>query len=428
MRFRFAAALAALVLLVILIQALVMLTFLHTEEEAFIDQQLEQQIEHSMEVARRSPGAVFPNTPAMWMYRVARGESADKVPAMMAGLPIGTHEVYLGSKEYRVVVREDDVARYILAYDVEDHESRLGHLVLIVCLAGVALAFLTLFAGYFLADRLTRQMVRLAGRVERDAPGSFVEPGMDRELHAVAEALDHYRQRQLAMLTNERAFAANLSHELRTPLTGIRTDAELLAALPDLPDSVVRRGRRIVASVDRIDGLASSLLLLAREEKPKQIEEIALQAAIETVWKSLLAGTPKSLSLNLEIPPATTVLADPSLFELVIRNLLDNALRYSESGAISCRLEGSRLCVRDNGPGFGEGDLDMVFERFFVGPRGVHGIGLALVHHVCTVSGWQVAARNAEGGGGEVMIDFGTALAGSQFPHNSLTTSSRATE
>ena len=110
------------------------------------------------------------------------------------------------------------------------------------------------------------------------------------------------------------------------------------------------------------------------------------------------------------IPERTTVSTDPTLFDLVLRNLLDNALRHSNRGEIVCALEGSRLIVSDCGPGFVEAELPHVFDRFFHGPQGRHGLGLALVCHVCRASGWQVSAGNAAAGGGQVTIDLGDRL------------------
>lgn len=421
MRIRVAASLAALALLVLLVHSVVTVLLFDKKEEEFINHQLDAQIAYSMEIWRQSPNAALPNTPAMWLYRVGRGETAGAVPPLLAGLAVGNHEVYLGSKEYHVAVREDESARYILAYDVDDHESRLDSLMLTTLSASLLLGLLTLIAGFHLAGRLTRRLERLAVRVDQETPGSLVEPGMERELQAVAEALDHYRARQGAMLERERAFAANLSHELRTPLTGIRTDAELLAALPDLPETVARRGNRIVDSVDRINGLANSLLILAREAKPALLEEIQLPGAIQSVWAALMLAVPKAVGLRLEIPEGSTVSADPALLDLVLRNLLDNALRYSDTGEIVCRLAASKLVVRDTGPGFAEEDLARVFDRFFVGPRGANGLGLALVRHVCSASGWQVSAGNAAAGGGEITVDFGASLSRYAVPHNFLT-------
>ncbi len=411
MRLRIAAALAALVLLVILIQSLILVYQLDRKEEEFINTQLNDQIAYSMEVWSKSPDLAFPNTPAMWLYRIGQGQPPVNVPPFMAELKPGNHEVYLGSKEYHVAVREDGQARYILAYDVEDHEDRLDELIFVTVLAAVALALLTLLGGYLLAGRLTRRLETLADKVEQEIPGFLREPGMEREVAALAEALDHYRTRQGEMLERERAFAANLSHELRTPLTGIRTDAELLASLPDLPEAVGRRATRIVASVDRVNALASSLLLLAREARPGAATEILLRPAIVSIWESVQLATPKAVEFILEVPETAGIKGDPVFFDLVLRNVLDNALRYSDEGRIVCRLNGTRLSVTDSGPGFTAGELEQVFNRFFVGQRGANGLGLALVRHVCLASGWRVSARNAPAGGGELTIDFGRLLA-----------------
>ena len=128
---------------------------------------------------------------------------------------------------------------------------------------------------------------------------------------------DSARERQAVMLERERAFAANLSHELRTPLTGIRTDAEMLSALPDAPEAVVRRGNRIVCGVDRINGLATSLLMLAREARAGEAERIRLVPAIESVWASLMLAMPKTVGLRLDIPETSTIMADSSLLSLI---------------------------------------------------------------------------------------------------------------
>jgi signal transduction histidine kinase len=98
------------------------------------------------------------------------------------------------------------------------------------------------------------------------------------------------------------------------------------------------------------------------------------------------------------------------LLQEMINNLLDNALRHSNRGEIVCALEGSRLIVSDCGPGFAEAELPHVFDRFFSGPQGRHGLGLALVQHVCRASGWRVSAGNAPTGGGQVTIDLGDSL------------------
>jgi signal transduction histidine kinase len=136
---------------------------------------------------------------------------------------------------------------------------------------------------------------------------------------------------------------------------------------------------------------------------------IGLVSALESVWCDLQLANLKPVSLGLDISPDVHLQADPVLLDLVLRNVLENALRYSESGEIVCRMEGDSLVVRDTGPGFAEEDLSRVFDRHFIGQRGVHGIGLAIVQHICNASGWSVRAANAPGGG-EIRIDFGVAI------------------
>ena len=414
MRLRIAVTLAALSMLAIVAMALSLLSAMDESQEEFIDAELSTQIAYSMRVWRESPAAAFPNTPDMRLYRIAgngvpEGELAE-VPAHFATLPIGNHEVFVAGQEYHVAVREDDSGRYILAYDVESSEARERGLLASILSTALALGLLTLIAGYLLAGRLTRQLDQLAAAVSAESDTPLADTAMDRELLPVARALDASRLRQQAMLERERAFAANLSHEIRTPLTGIRTDAELLTTLPDLPDAASRRAQRIIASVDRIEALAASLLLLAREATPGAQQIVRLAPAIAEVWDALLAATPKALSLRLEMPDDAGLTADPALLGLVLRNLLDNALRHSESGEIFCRLSGTQLAIIDNGPGFAGAELDRVFERFFAGTQGVHGLGLALVRHVCAACGWTATAGNDAAGHGVVSIDFAASL------------------
>ena len=410
MRLRIAVSLALLALAVIIVQSLLLIWFLDHKEEEFIEHQLGQQIEHSMSVWRKSPDAAFPNTPSMWLYRIDKQNASGEVAPTFASLAVGEHEIFIGDTEYHVAVREDESARYILAYDVGDHESRLDSLVLITLLGSGLLGLFTLIAGYLLAGHLTRRLDRLAIQVANDGPGSFCAPKMESELLAVAQALDQSRDRQVAALERERLFGANLAHELRTPLTAIRTDAELLAALSGVPDGVARRGARIVTAVDRINALANSLLLLARDARPVSSEQIDLRMALLEVWSSLQLAAPNGSGLQLDIPENYMLQADPALLDLVLRNVLDNAQRYNDEGDIRCELNGSVLRISDNGQGFAEEDLARIFDRYYIGSRGVNGLGLALVQHICQACGWQVSAGNSAHGGGWVSIDFAASV------------------
>lgn len=412
MRLRIAVSVTALVLALIFAQAFALLAMYEEMEEDFILGILDEQLEYSIEVSRQSNQLVLPNTPTMKLYRLREGEPAPAgLSPAIAALPIGNHELFEVEREFHVAVREAEGARYILSYDESEHEARVRAVSTAVIVGAILLGVLVLFLVHALAGRLSRGLETLAARVGQGAGGAaYARAGMERELLAVARALDVAETRQAELLARERDFNANLSHELRTPLAGIRSDAEMLAARDDVPAAVGRRALRIVAAADRITGLAESLLLLAREARPQLIEEIRLGDAVHDAWAALAVQRSDVPALDADIPASAVIQADPALLALVLRNLLDNALRHGEGRAVSCRVEGARLLVCDRGPGFGDGDPGLAFDRFHrSGANAGHGLGLALVRHICQACGWGLHAANRDGGGACVGVDFGTA-------------------
>jgi len=158
--------------------------------------------------------------------------------------------------------------------------------------------------------------------------------------------------------------------------------------------------------------LAESLLLLAREAHPQLLETVSVADAIRSAWSGIQSQPTKSVKLELQIPESAVLQADPALLQLVLRNLLANALRHGEGMGVSCVLESSRLSVQDRGPGLPEGDPNQIFQRFHRrGSKPGHGLGLALVQHICSACGWTVEACNRPGGGASIEVDFGAALA-----------------
>ena len=409
LRWRIAASVSAVLLALILGQAAALLMLYEEMERDFIDAILDQQLAYSIEVSRHSPQLALPNTPTMTLYRQRPGEPLpDDLPATLAELGIGNHEIREGHHEYHVAVREAEGARYILRYDESEHEARVRAVRTAVVIGALVMGVLVLLLVGAIAGRLSRGLESLAARVS--AGGSdepLAQPGMERELLAVARALDEAAARQDELLVRERAFSANLSHELRTPLAGIRSDAEMIAAGEDLPEPVTRRATRIVSAADGITELAGSLLLLARDARPQLREAVNLADAARAAWAGLSRRQATAAGLELRIPDTAEVDADPALLRLVLRNLLENALKHGEGTEVTCALEGSRLQVLDRGPGLPQGDPGRIFDRYHqAGDKPGHGLGLALVKHICDASGWAVRARDRAGGGACFEVDF----------------------
>lgn len=410
MRMRIAASVTAVLLALILAQSFALVSLYESMEEEFIDGTLNDQLSYSIAHSRELGMLVTPQTPNMALFRLLPGAPLPEglAPAL-ADLPAGNHEHYENGREFHIAVRDADGARYVLRYDESEHAERVAFATTAVVFGGLLLTVLVFILVHVIAGRLTRGLETLAGRVAGERDGRpFADPGLDDELLAVARALDTAEARQAALLARERDFNANLSHELRTPLAGIRSDAEMLLADPALPDKARRRAGRIVATTDRMTSLTQSLLLLAREARPQAVERVNLSAAVRDVWPRLHPADAAPRLPAMHVSPDACIEADPALLQLVLRNLLENALRHGEGRAIEVRFEGGILSVCDRGPGFGDGDPMLCFERFRRSDsRPGHGLGLALVRHICQSCGWTASAANRRGGGARLTIDFG---------------------
>lgn len=210
-----------------------------------------------------------------------------------------------------------------------------------------------------------------------------------------------------------RDFVANVSHELKTPLTSVVGFAEALSEGGLDPGHARDFARRILVNATRMRHLVEDLLDLSLlesgswspEPQPVSVGAVALE-----VWETLsprVRGEEVTLDVSGTREPAY---ADPDAIRQVLRNLLDNAARYSDDDpniAVRIRSDGEfqRVEVTDRGPGIPSVHVERVFERFYrVDParsraRGGTGLGLAIVKHFVEAHGGQVGIDSALGSG-----------------------------
>lgn len=194
-----------------------------------------------------------------------------------------------------------------------------------------------------------------------------------------------------------RQFVANASHELKTPIASIQALAEALVdAVERDPQAAGRFGDRLVVESQRLGDLIKDLLDLSRVEDPAALNaaDVDLSELARIQLKSFeTVAAAKRLSLAGDIDSAVHVLGDEAQLELMVRNLIDNAIRYTAAdGHVELRLTSDAgdavLEVTDDGPGIPLRAQARVFERFFrvdddrarVG--GGTGLGLAIVKNV----------------------------------------------
>jgi signal transduction histidine kinase len=230
---------------------------------------------------------------------------------------------------------------------------------------------------------------------------------------AVTTLLDVTEIRRLEKVRQD--FVANASHELKTPLTSMRGFAETLLE-DDLPEKLRTEFLTSIRNnTIRLQRLVDDLLDLSRlesggwrvQEEPVEVAELAAR-----VWDDLDEGAPRR-ELEFSLEGEGRVWADEQGVEQILRNLLDNARRYTpDGGAVAVRItaadedEGSvAVEVADTGSGIPGSALPRIFERFYRADTsrarevGGTGLGLAIVRHLVQAMGGSVSAASDLGRG-----------------------------
>jgi signal transduction histidine kinase len=209
-----------------------------------------------------------------------------------------------------------------------------------------------------------------------------------------------------------RDFVANASHELKTPTASIRAAAETIArAAVDDPDVVVRFAGQLERESIRLSRIVSDLLDLSRLETGSEIEtDVALDALIRDEVERLDDAAERAgVTLRLSIAP-TAIRGSARDLALLVRNLLDNAIRYSPGGGtVTISLgegdEEAILRVADTGIGIPSRDVPRIFERFYRVDRarsretGGTGLGLSIVRHIVENHGGSIDVTSELGAG-----------------------------
>jgi signal transduction histidine kinase len=215
-----------------------------------------------------------------------------------------------------------------------------------------------------------------------------------------------------------RDFVANVSHELKTPVATIRALAETAATAlgSDDLDTAILFVDRLGHEATRLADLVTDLLDLSRVEAMGELHRgsVDLDAIVRDAAEQCRQhATAKGLALVVHATP-TVIEADPSQLAMALKNVVDNAIRYSESGTIElCVAPGPKtvaISISDEGIGIPEDEIPRIFERFYRVDKarsrstGGTGLGLAIVKHVIENHSGEVAVRSQLGVGSTVTL------------------------
>lgn len=272
---------------------------------------------------------------------------------------------------------------------------------------------------YLSISRALRPLEQLAGEVAARSPDNLAAlPArqVPSEARPLVVAINRLFARVARTLDNERQFTADAAHELRTPLAALKVQAQV-ALLSH--DQAMREHalQQIAGGVDRAGHLIEQLLRLARLDplhRPPETRTIRSEDLFNACLNAIRQSHPNASQRFLtHIPPnAQPISGDGDLLVIALRNLIDNAVRYTPaSSTIQISLNqtdaGSDLCVSDDGPGVPPAALPRLGERFFRAGQAAgngNGLGLAIVARIAELHGAHLVAESPPGGGFSVTL------------------------
>jgi two-component system OmpR family sensor kinase len=304
------------------------------------------------------------------------------------------------------------VARSLV--DVDESVRRLRLLLLLAVPVAVAVAGA---GGWLLARKALLPVARMTRKAEVISADRLQErvavPRARDELGRLASTLNDMLDRIERGVQEQQRLVADASHELRTPLAVMRSEIDVWLRAPDLPAQAREALDSVGEEVERMSRILDNLLTLARIDEGRLdllcSTQRLDQLVTEVLGKLRPIATANGIALEVSGEDAE-VLADGPRLELVITNLVDNAIKYTGAGG-SVRVllwrdrQEAGVTVSDTGPGIREEALPHLFDRFYradaarTRSAGGSGLGLAICKEIVTAHGGRLWASSKVGEG-----------------------------
>jgi two-component system sensor histidine kinase QseC len=349
---------------------------------------------------------------------LARSDNAPPVPVL--GIP-GFSDILRKDGSWRVlnVVSADEKYRVQVSYSIAMRDQAAFELALASVVPLGLIGPLLILMIYLSIRAGLRPLERLAGQVGQRSVENLAPLEADKapaEVVPLVNALNRLLVRLDSTLENERRFTSDAAHELRTPLAAVRIQAQVALASTD---AVEHRHalQQVLAGAERSTRLVEQLLRVARLDPlaqlpdPREVDIVRLARGAAAQFTD--PSFPRSADVRFNVAEAPVKIhGDADLLDMAMRNLIDNALRYTSEGTpvtVIARMENGDavLGVRDGGRGVAAQELPRISERFYRGRETTaegSGLGLAIVRRIAQLHAAQLEIANAPGGGLVVVL------------------------
>ena len=327
-------------------------------------------------------------------------------------LPDGLQTVRAGEETYRVMVQDAHGQRLAVAQETSVRDETARDSALLTLIPFLILVPVLLLVVADLVRKGFKPVLEAAAMLDERAEHDvqpIVNVALPSEVRPFADAINRLLTRVHVTMHEQRRFIADAAHELRTPLTALSLQAERLAATA-MPKEAQTRLATLRQGIERSRALLDQLLSLARVQQPAATataQAVSIRHIYRQVLEDLLPLA-EAKQIDIGVLDGNDVHVFSSAIDLttLVRNLADNAIRYTTPGGridlSVCRQgTGAMLAVEDNGPGIAEEERSRVFDPFYrvmgSGQDG-SGLGLSIVHAICTRNGATISLSCADPG------------------------------
>ena len=349
--------------------------------------------------------------------QVFRTTSAARLPQRAV---LGFSDVRANGTTYRIFSLQTPMQTVQVAQDMAVRRNMAGNLALRTVAPVAVMMPILMLVVWWVVSRSLEPVARVRKQVaarQADDLSPVSETGLPDEVLPLVQELNLLFGRVRTAFNAQHNFVADAAHELRTPLAALKLQALSLQRADSAESREVAIGR-LTAGIERATRLVEQLLVLARQEasvvKPVPVDLAALAA--RTVGELAGVAAAKGVDLGLQHADAAGVAGQPDALAILMRNLVDNAVKYTPAGgtvdvAVHAAPAGALLIVEDSGPGIPFDERERVLDRFYrvAGSEASgSGLGLAIITAIAERHGATLTLGQSERLGGlSAQVQFG---------------------
>ncbi|MCP4333284.1 MAG: HAMP domain-containing histidine kinase [Gammaproteobacteria bacterium] len=360
------------------------------------------------------PKAQMPDTASVKAYLLSR-EHLRPIPDYLRGLkPDVYNKILVGESTYQVAIIDLNDDRMFVSFDTTGMSRYRSIILTMLIVGGIISTFVLAVSGFWLFRKFLLPVSNLAHEVSNIDPEDrkirIEDKYRNNEVGVIAQSIDLFMARLDEFVEREQSFTAVVSHELRTPVSVIITATDLLEVkgVTEEQQVVIKRIRE---STTYMHDVIEALLFFARDTR-KLVEKTMPQISLHTTFLKIMENyeklaSEKKLVLLFKRKAMLDVRMSESHIEIILGNLIRNAIVNTDEGEVKVTLFKNGFSVRDTGRGIESDEIELIVQRSHQSmDSSGFGLGLYLVENLCDIYGLKLEVVSTVGYGSDFVVYF----------------------